>query len=74
MTDETAGPAALEVLGEVARGETSGPAHEVILGLPADWVQVRVTLDGEDFAATRNEHELRLRVPEGNHRFLLQRR
>ncbi len=70
----SAGPAALEVLGEVARGETSGPAHEVILGLPADWVQVRVTLDGEDFAATRNEHELRLRVPEGNHRFLLQRR
>ena len=65
-------PTSLEIFGQVARGETSGPAHEVMIGLPQNWVQVNVTLDGEPAPAARNEQELRLKVPAGNHAFLLQ--
>ena len=68
------GAAGVEIRDGALRGETSGEAHEVILGLPEGWTQVAVTLDGKTVAAARNEQELRLKVPAGYHTFVVEKR
>ncbi|MFT3768995.1 MAG: hypothetical protein QM820_26440 [Minicystis sp.] len=67
----SAGPAALEITGRNALGESSGAAHEVLVTLPPAMREAVVRVDGAVVSTTQKGRVLSIPVPAGQHRFTI---
>jgi hypothetical protein len=69
----SAGPAAVEIAGDVVSGESSGAAHVVRVTLPGGHGAVVVQLDGVVVSAARDGRVVTIALPAGAHRFSVRR-